>query len=121
MKRDMNLIRNLLLELEGEEPKPDLTPWSKKQLAYHAALIVEAGLANGTKFENYYQQEKRAVELHRLTWAGHEFLDAARDHKRWKKASALIAKAGGSVTFPILKQMLSSLIKEKLGLKVEFE
>jgi len=119
MKRDMELIRGLLLELEGEEPKPDLAKWSDKQKAYHAALLVEAGLANGNSIENYYQEEKRAVELHRLTWAGHEFLDAARDEKRWKKVLSVVAKAGGSVTFPILKQLLGKYLKEKFGLDAE--
>jgi hypothetical protein len=117
MKRDMELIRGMLLQLEGEEPKPELTKWTEEQKAYHAALLVEAGLANGSAIENYYQKERRAVELHRLTWVGHEFLDAARDDTRWKKALGIIAKAGGSVTLPILKQMLTGFLKEKLGVE----
>jgi hypothetical protein len=31
VKRDMNLIRLLLLETEGEEPKPDLSTWTEEQ------------------------------------------------------------------------------------------
>jgi hypothetical protein len=119
MKRDMDLIRGLLLEVEGEDPKLDLSRWSNPQKAYHAALLIEAGLVKGELFENYYQEEKRAAELHRLTWTGHEFLDAARDEKSWKKVLQKVAKAGGAVTFPILKQMLTNFIKEKVGIKVE--
>ena len=36
MKRDMNLIRLLLLETEGEDPKPDLS-----------ALLIEAAFVHG--------------------------------------------------------------------------
>lgn len=44
MKRDMELIRLLLLEVEGEEPKPDLSAYSSETQAYHLALLVDAGL-----------------------------------------------------------------------------
>ncbi len=33
MRRDMNLIRLLLLELEGEEPRPDLSAYTQEQQA----------------------------------------------------------------------------------------
>ena len=42
MKRDMNLIRVLLLETEGEEPKPDLSDYTEEQRVYHSALLIEA-------------------------------------------------------------------------------
>jgi hypothetical protein len=34
----------------------------------------------------------------RLTWEGHEFLDAARDEKRWKKAMSTVKEKGGTIT-----------------------
>ena len=115
----MNLIRALLLEIEGEDPQPDLTKWSAKQKAYHAALLIEAGLVRGNLIENYYKEEKRAVELHRLTWEGHELLDAARDEKLWKKVLGKVAKAGGAITLPILKKLLNDFLTARLGIKVE--
>jgi hypothetical protein len=59
-------------------------------------------LVKGNAFENYYQTEKRAVELHRLTWEGHEFLDATRDSKVWKLAKEKVLKPGASWTFSLL-------------------
>ena len=44
MKRDIDLIKLLLRELEGEEPKPDLSGYSKQQILYHYELMDEAGL-----------------------------------------------------------------------------
>lgn len=46
MKRDFELIRLLLLELEGEE-SVDLSSYTPEQVNYHKALIKEAGFAEG--------------------------------------------------------------------------
>ena len=47
MKRDMELIRLSLLEVEREEPAPDLSGYTKDQKVYHMALYIEAGLVDG--------------------------------------------------------------------------
>jgi len=52
----------------------------------------------------------------RLTWAGHEFLDAARNETVWKKASERIKKSGVDVTISLLKDILNQLLKQSLGL-----
>ena len=114
----MNLIRDLLLTVEGEEPKADLSQYSNEQKIYHSALLIEAGLVDGSIIENASGHPAVTTTI-RLKWAGHEFLDSARDEKIWKKALNLVAKAGGSVTFPILKQMLNNYLKDKLGVNVE--
>ena len=114
MKRDMNLIRSLLLETEGEEPKPDLSQYSEDQQVYHYALLIEAGLVDGTIVQdsNGYPT---ATSVIRLKWAGHEFLDAARDEESWQRATKTVAKAGGAFTISILTEMLTEYIKQKLG------
>jgi hypothetical protein len=47
MKRDMELIRLSLLEVEREEPAPDLSGYTKDQKVYHMALYIKAGLVDG--------------------------------------------------------------------------
>ena len=118
MKRDMNLIRSLLLDIEGEEPKPDLSQYSQEQVIYHTALLIEAGLVDGSIVEDATGYPAMTTTT-RLKWMGHEFLDAARDEKSWKRALIVIGKAGGSITLPILKQMLTDFLKDKLGMSVE--
>jgi hypothetical protein len=51
----------------------------------------------------------------RLKWAGHEFLDAARDEESWQRATNTVAKAGGAFTISILSEILTQYIKQKLG------
>ncbi len=48
---------------------------------------------------------------------GHDFLDASRDESRWKNAMKKIEeKGGGAVPIGILIQILSSLMKQSLGI-----
>lgn len=116
MKRDLNLIRLLLLVVEGEEPKPDLSGYTQEQQAYHMAKLIEANLVHGgiVRDENGSSVGASAVEL---TWAGHEFLDAARNETIWKKVGGKLTKAGVAVGLPLLQQMLTDSLKEHLGVK----
>lgn len=43
MRRDMDLVRLLLLQVEGEEA-PDLSAYTNEQQIYHKALLIDAGL-----------------------------------------------------------------------------
>ncbi len=112
MKRNMELIRLLLLDVEGEE-EVDLSEHDEEQLVFHRELIIEAGLAEGYIMRTF---GGNTVEIERLTWNGHDFLDAARDSSRWRKA----VKATGPATLEVIKSVLSSLAisaaKDQLGL-----
>jgi hypothetical protein len=46
-----------------------------------------------------------------LTWQGHEFLEAARDDSRWKKALELLRAKGGGLVFDVLKAVLVDGVK----------
>lgn len=115
MKRDMNLIRSLLLETEGATPKQDLSSYTTEQLVYHSALLVEAGLVDGTIIENG-SGYPAGTTIIRLTWAGHDFLDAARSDTIWKKAGEKIKAAGVEVTIDVLKEVLKQVARQSLGL-----
>lgn len=115
MKRDMDLIRLLLLETEGEEPRRDLSGYTDQQRNYHSALLIEAGLIKGIIQTDAKGFPAAAVRI-RLTWAGHEFLDAARNDTIWKKASEKIKQSGVQVTISLLEELLKKLLKESLGL-----
>lgn len=111
----MDLIRLLLLQTEGEEPKPDLSGYTDAQLLYHSALLIEAKLVHGSTIEDAQGEIATTITL-RLTWAGHEFLDAARNDTIWKKAGEKIKQSGVQVTVSLLEELLKKLLKESLGL-----
>ncbi len=115
MKRDMELVRALLLDIEGED-KPDLSKWSEKQQLYHLDILIEAGLVLGYPIKDG-KGETATVETIRLTWDGHEFLDAARNEKVWSKAKEKLKTVGGSVSLPVLTSLLTSLMKHQIGVE----
>src|SRR5437763_7550316 len=120
MKRDMELIRLLLLLYEGEEPKPDLSAYSEEQQVYHTALLVDAKLVDGSILPDRTGYP-RGTAVIRLTWDGHEFLDAARNLSAWNRIRKKAVGAGVSLTFPVLKALLTHYIQEKMGLKAVSE
>jgi hypothetical protein len=124
MKRDPDLIRQILLAIEA---KPDvvslmsakninLPNWSEQEINYHLTLLVEAEYIHA--IDNRYQGESH-MNATRLTWKGHEFLDVARDNKRWEKAKAIMAQIGGlafDVLKPVLTDMARNAVASSLGL-----
>ncbi len=115
MQRDLDLIRYLLLQNESGEMPEAMARYSEKQVLYHCELAIEAGLLKGQVFHNSAGQPSAAV-IQRLTWDGHDFLDAARSPSHWAQAKAQIVKAGGSWTFDLLKSLLVEIAKHALFL-----
>ena len=125
MKRNMDLIRQILLAIEVEpttqhefkmEGVDDLELW------YNVDLLVQANLIRGVEVRwaadgaGPYAHSKGLVAL---TWDGHEFLEAIRSESVWQKAHEK-ANASGldlqSLTFEVIKSLCVSTAKQILGL-----
>lgn len=119
MKRDLDLIRKMLLAVEdgpsGYAPHLVFEGYTAEQVGYHAYLLIDAGLARGADVTSHSSNSPQAI-VQSLTWEGHEFIDAARDDTRWQKAKSIVAEKGGGVTLDLLKALLVSLTKIALGL-----
>ncbi|HEY5345044.1 MAG TPA: DUF2513 domain-containing protein [Verrucomicrobiae bacterium] len=113
MKRDMELVRLLLLQEETGEAPPELSEYSTETLIYNYQIMDDAGLivANFTKDSSGVAA---GATVYRLTWAGHDFLDATRDSKIWKMAKEQILKPGGSWTFSILLEWLKQEAQKRI-------
>ncbi len=120
MKRDMELIRKMVLAVE-EGPDgyaPDdlrIEGHTAEQLAYHAHLLIQAGLATGP-INTHITGSGPSAQITTLTWDGHDFADAARDETRWRKAMGIVQGKGGAVTLDIVKDVLLRLARVSLGL-----
>jgi len=116
----MELIRKLVMALEdaptGYAPDDlNIEGYAPDQVGYHAHLMIDAGLATGNDVTHMGSTSPEAM-LTSLTWAGHEFAEAARDETRWKKAMGIVEEKGGSVTLSVLTQLLTALMRNALGL-----
>lgn len=122
----MDLVRKILLAVESDEsgwaPAGDIEieGYSDDHVGYHALLIIEAGLAHGHDVTQMGAASPRG-DIGRLTWAGHEFIDATRDPSVWEKVKGT-ARQGGSVAFGVLLDVALTYAKTKskelLGLPV---
>lgn len=115
MKRDMDLIRALLIAVEGAT-EPDLSKWSEEEQLYHSVLLIESKLVHGFTAEGG-DGSPVAAKMLRLTWEGHEFLDAARDETVWKKVRDKLEAVGTNVALPVLTSLLTDYTKQKLGIQ----
>lgn len=118
MKRDMELVRELLLAIEASTHDPAtwmtnvLPAQDPKWVSYHTLLLHEAGLIDAkdlTKLAGLDWKPKR------LTYRGHEFLDDIRDQGIWQKTKER-AKGVTSVGVSFLWEIAKAEIKAKLGL-----
>jgi len=100
MKRDLDLIRKLMLSIEADD-EIDLSDVPQTVCNYHRALLIEAGLATGMITES--GGLPNAVVIHRLTWEGHEYLDAVRGDDIWEKTKSVFKKEGLSMTYALVK------------------
>ena len=113
MKRDMDLIRNILMRLEDPAAE-QLDGFERKEICYHNYLLVDAGLAIGIDMGSDGDVLPQ-FSVDSLTWAGHEFLDAARESIRWKQTKDLILDKAGGASIAIWTKVLTEKILESLG------
>jgi len=113
MKRDMDVIRLILMRQESGEAPPELAKYPEDLVVYNIALMKDAGLVEAV-LANDAKGFPRAAVIIRLTWAGHDFLDAARDDTLWRKAREKIIRPAGSWTFGILLEWLKHEIRSRI-------
>jgi len=120
MKRDMELIRKILLQAEsgadGYCPAIRVDGYDESQTGYHCYLIVTMGFAIGEAGTGDTGPNYRMTYL---TAAGHDFIDAVRDDTVWKRTSGLVKAAVTSVSIDLLKEVATHYAKEQMGLKEE--
>ena len=118
MQRDMDLVRKLLLQVEKTDSTdgiPDVDGYETLTVAHHIWLLIDAGLIHGTKID-YGSGHLPQGNYTCITWAGHDFLNAARNETTWRKAMVAVKQNAGTVTFQVLKLLLESYQKGLLHL-----
>lgn len=109
MKRDMDLIRQILITAEDFDSAiiPTFAVNADAvTVQFHARLLVDAG---------YMTQEKSLAGGKmgwRLTWAGHEFLDEVRDPEIWRKTKEGADKVG-SWSIKLIGEIASGFVRAK--------
>jgi len=117
MKRDMDLIRKIILAARDTDGYLQGLPGvDQKTFGHHVAWIAEAGLAHCQVQWGGDGPVSTPILafVERLTWAGHDFADSIKDETIWSKATEMVIKPTASFTFDILKDVISNLIRSSI-------
>jgi len=111
MKRDMELCRRILLDLENKSfgtglIKVDYNAVDPTIVAYHIKLLAEAGLIDA---QDISKGDRLRWRVKSITWEGHDFLDAIKDDSRWSKTKEFVKESGKIVTLETLKLAVKAL------------
>lgn len=119
MKRDLDLIREVLLGIEANAtgkvaPVPvlglnfSISEHTTEEIAYHVTMLIDGGYVRG---------KQSALQTHPLveglTMKGHDYLDAIRDPVIWGKTKEGAKKAGG-FTLELLGELAKGLVKTQI-------
>lgn len=108
MKRDMELVRKILLAVETSQSNTPIDGYDEDAIRYHKALVIEKGLADG-EVVNSNTEIPDAVNLIKLTWAGHDFVDAIASESNWTKVKAFLKDGGKQLTIETIKVAVTHL------------
>lgn len=123
MKRDLDLIREILLTIENDTSNRlslHSFTYDPKQfpiISFHLELLLDAGFivatplkALGQRYTDFY--------IRRLTNSGCDYLDSVRDNNIWNKTKDKLLSVGGSATLDIVKTVAIGITKTALGITI---
>lgn len=129
MRRDLDLIRALLLKLEqwpmemgdvvtivADDPAIAVEGYTTHQIHDHLSWILERGLV-----EQFDSQPMMGITFSRLSWEGADFLDAVRDPEVWRKTKRATEGAGGfsmELVRDLARGFIKKQIEEHTGIKL---
>ncbi|MDH0494120.1 DUF2513 domain-containing protein [Comamonas aquatica] len=116
MKRDMEVVRKILLACEAlpfGKSLGSLEGVDKDTYITHVVWMQQAGLVDANAQAGTGSFAKFAI-VFGLTWEGCELADAMRDETLWEKAKAKFMRPGISFTLDIVKDWLKTEITQGL-------
>lgn len=122
MKRDLDLLRNILLKIE--ESGSEISPLSIEDflklnanpeiISYHLYLLDNAGFINVAFTDQLYDTTNYFVTT--LTMSGCDYLDAVRDAGIWHSTKEKLQTFGGVAAVEVVKALAISIMQAKLGI-----
>jgi len=121
MKRDLDLIRDILLHIEKMDDGGsgwvdewgDLSDVDDKTRIDHVKMLWEVGYIDATDASS---MSGTHYIPRRITMAGHDYLDSVRDPKIWRDTKSGLKKVGGGASLAIIQALANGLINKALGI-----
>jgi hypothetical protein len=119
MKRDMDLVRNIMLKAESLPPGPPIlyrvSEVEDLVLLHHLELLIEAGLLRG-KITRSQGSRGDVIGVSGLTWEGHEWIETVRSDRVWEETKTTLLENEGALTFELTKAVAARIYRLRLGL-----
>ncbi|MBC1525469.1 DUF2513 domain-containing protein [Listeria booriae] len=129
MRINQDCIRDILLYIENltlsemqhgieseelSEVEMLTEKYSKDDIVYSLIQLIDAGYLEGETYEYVY--DPTSVRVDKITWEGHEFIDATRSETVWLKTKEKVSKLIGETSLAVLTQVATAVSKQLLGL-----
>ena len=124
MKRDLDLIRSILLKIEEISSGQSVCHIEFKGIdsaiiAEHIELLEEAKLIIADLYRsinNLGVQVISSYEITRLTMDGHDFIASIKIKSIWDKVKSTIEEKGGEVPFHVVKVLAANYMSQFFGI-----
>ena len=108
MKRDVDLCRQLLMDLENQGPhcllttlRCDEVPEANQRIDHHLRLLIDAGFVKET------ERTGSGVPCVRLTHSGQELIELTGNENRWREAKWIVQQQTGGLSLTVLMALLT--------------
>jgi hypothetical protein len=119
MKRDMDLVRQILLNVEDMPVGPPIQyrvgEVEDRVLLAHMEMLIAAGLVAG-KISQSLGARGDVIIISGLTWEGHEWIETVRSDDLWAQVKEIVVEQGGAMTYELTKAVAGQLLRRRLGL-----
>lgn len=109
MRRDMDLVRLILLEIESSENDEiedfNIDGYDISSVKYNGELLLQAGL-----IDKFYEDKMGELVAGQLTWEGCDYLDKIRDNSIWKKTKDAIKEKGLPLVVDTIKTISTAFV-----------
>ena len=122
MKRDLDLVRQILLQIEALPAGPPaqyrMSEIEDPVLLAHFELVLASGLVNG-KISRSQSSRGDVISISGLTWEGHEWIETVRSDAVWNETKSTLLDSGGALTYDLTKAVATRILRGRLGLSEE--
>jgi hypothetical protein len=119
MKRDLDLVRQLMLQIEALPAAPPvqyrMSEIEDPVLLAHLEMLIEAALVNG-RISRSQGARGDVISVSGLTWQGHEWVEMVRSQSLWNEVKSAVLDGGGVLTFELTKAVAAKIFRARLAL-----
>jgi Hypothetical protein (DUF2513) len=122
VKRDLDLIREILLAIENGQQPLDVTGRAPAEICYNVQLLIDRRFIEGKVLWGTGargRQEPMSCFATRITMDGHDYLDSVRDSRVWERTKRNLEKVGGSGPLEFIQGLAAKVLAELIKSSAE--